>query len=200
MVPQNKSRGSGGIDGKSIYIDTEGTFRPERIAEIAKARGFDSDMTLDNIIVQEAIDSNQQEQIVKKIDSFITNDKNSKKFKLLVVDSVVTHYRAEYTGLEMLSERQQKLYRFMNALRKIAQLYGIAVVVTNQINSTPDSGKVRPDNPIGGNVMAHAVTYGVRLQITKLLFHTADIVISPYHPWGRIEFYITEKGIEDRLP
>jgi DNA repair protein RadA len=88
----------------------------------------------------------------------------------------------------------------MNELQKIAQLYGIAVVITNQINSTPDSGKVRADNPIGGNVMAHAVTYGVRLQITKLLFHTADIVISPYHPWGRIEFCISEKGIEDRLP
>jgi DNA repair protein RadA len=111
MVPQNKSKDGGGVDGKSIYIDTEGTFRPERIAEIAKARGFDSDMILDNIIVQEAIDSNQQEQIVKKIDSFIAKDKSSKKLKLLILDSVVTHYRAEYTGREMLSERQQKLYR-----------------------------------------------------------------------------------------
>jgi DNA repair protein RadA len=100
----------------------------------------------------------------------------------------------------MLSERQQRLYKFMNSLRKTAQIYGIAVVVTNQINSTPDSGKVCADHPVGGNIMAHAVTCGVRLQIAKLLFHTADIVISPYHPWARAEFYISEKGIEDRLP
>jgi DNA repair protein RadA len=193
IVPQDKSRG--GVSGKSIYIDTEGTFRAERIEEIAKARGFDPDMTLDNVILLEAQESETQERIVDKVDSLLED--KTERFKLLVVDSPVTHYRSEYIGLPMLRTRQQKIYRFMRRLVNIAQDYNIAVVVTNQINTTPDSQEMF-GNPIGGNAMRHAVTYGVRLSTHPGgLIHYATIVHSSYHPQKDTVFYIREKGLVD---
>jgi DNA repair protein RadA len=125
IVPQDKSEG--GVSGKSIYIDTEGTFRTERIATIAKARGFDLPMTIDRILTVQAEDSDQQERIVDDIDSLL----KAERYKLLVVDSPVTHYRSEYIGRANLPERQQRLYKFMRRLVEIARTYNIAVVVTN---------------------------------------------------------------------
>jgi DNA repair protein RadA len=193
IVPQDKS--NGGVCGKSIYIDTEGTFRAERIGKIAKARGFDHIMTADNTMIAEAQDSDQQEQVIDKIDFLLRN--KAERFKLLVVDSPVTHYRAEYIGRAMLPKRQQKLYRFMHRLKTIAQNYNIAVVVTNQINTAPDSQRPYPDGPIGGNAMSHSVTYGVRLWTRNQLFYDAVIVSSPYHPRNRTTFYIDTKGVVD---
>lgn len=94
ILPQDKS--NGGAGGKSIYIDTEGTFRAERIVEIAKARGFDPIMTLDNVMIEQLVNINTQEQVIGKIDSLLKNRDKNERFKLLVVDSPVTHYRAKY--------------------------------------------------------------------------------------------------------
>jgi DNA repair protein RadA len=130
IVPQDKSEG--GVCGKSIYIDTEGTFRAERIAQIASKRGFDPNMTLDNVIIREAQDIETQERILDDIDPLLKD--KTKGFKLLVVDSPVTHYRSDYIGRQNLPTRQQKLYRFMRRLVAIARTYNIAVVITNHIN------------------------------------------------------------------
>jgi len=123
LVPQDES--AGGVRGKSIYIDTEGKFTELRITQIATARGFDPNMALDNVIILEAQDIHTQERIMEDIDSLLTD--KTERFKLLVVDSPVTHYRCEYIG----PQRQQKLYRFMRRLLKVAHTYNIAVVVTN---------------------------------------------------------------------
>jgi DNA repair protein RadA len=138
LVPQDKS--DEGVCAKSIYIDTERTFREERITSIATARGFEPNMILDNVIILEAQDSQTQERIMGDIDSLLT-DKNE-RVKLLVVDSPITHYRSEYIGRENLPKRQQKLYAFMHRLVKVAHTYNIAVVVTNHINTTPNSRKL----------------------------------------------------------
>jgi DNA repair protein RadA len=161
---------------------------------IARARGFDLRTILDNILVVQTEDSEKQERIVGDIDSLL---KKTEGFKLLVVDSPVTHYRSEYIGRAMLSTRQQKVYRFMHRLLTIARTYNIAVVITNHINTTPDSQEMFA-RPIGGNVMGHAVTYGVRLS-THLggLIHYATILHSPYHHQKDAVFYIREKGLED---
>jgi DNA repair protein RadA len=195
IVPQDKSMG--GVCGKSIYIDTERTFRAERIAAIVKARGFDLRKTLDNIIIKQPANSNEQEQVIDKIDSLLKNNAKTERFKLLVVDSAVTHYRAEYIGRAMLPERQQKLYKFMRRLMTIAQAYNVAVVVTNQINTVPDSQRIHPDGPVGGNAVSHAVTYGVRLSTNNQIFYYAAIVKSPYHPRNSKTFRIGAKGLED---
>jgi DNA repair protein RadA len=194
LVPQDKSKEA--LSCKSIYIDTEGTFRPERIEVIAKGRGFDSNLTLDNVIILDAQDSETQERIVDNIDSLLKD--KTERFKLLVVDSPVTHYRSEYIGLPMLRTRQQKLYRFMRRLLKIAQDYNLAVVVTNQINTAPDSQSIHSHRPIGGNAMRHAVTYGVHLSThSGGHIHYATILDSPYHPQKDTVFYIRDRGVVD---
>ena len=194
IVPQEKIKG--GINGKSIFIDTEGTFRPQRLESIARARGFDPHITLDNVMIVEAQDSGQQELIADNIDSLLKN-KDSERFKLLVVDSPVTHYRSEYIERQMLSIRQQKLYKFMRRLVSIAHAYNIAVVITNHINTTPDSGEMFGDRPIGGNAMSHAVTYSVRLWTRNGFIYNAAILSSPYHPRNSTTFYISETGVND---
>ena len=156
IVPQDKSQG--GLCGKSIYIDTECKFRPERIVSIAQARGFNTSYTLSGILCVKAMTSHHQELILEKIVPLLEKDK---KIRLLVVDSIINNYRAEFSDARTLSERQQRLYQFMCRLSSIAQTYGIAVVVTNQVNysSHPDAAK-----PTGGNIIAHSSTYRISLR------------------------------------
>ncbi len=116
---------------------------------------------------------------------------------MLVVDSAVTHYRSEYIGRAMLPMRQQKLFRFMRLLLKLAHVHDMAVVVTNQINTTPNSRAIYSDRPIGENAMNHAVTYGIRLSTSNGFIRHAMILISPYHPQKDAIFYIRKKGVED---
>jgi DNA repair protein RadA len=184
------------LNGKAIYIDTENSFRPERIEAIANARGFDSQRILKNIHIVRALNSSYQEYIIKKaIARFI--EKEEKDIKLLVVDSMIAHYRAEFSGRAMLSERQQRLNNLMSTLSRIAQVYKIAVVVTNQIQATPDDLNSNRITPIGGNVMEHASTYRINLRHHIENSRTARLVKSPCHCNVDAEFAISDKGVSD---
>jgi DNA repair protein RadA len=169
---------------------TGGTFRPERIAS---ARGFHPNMTLDNVVIEQVTDS-KQEELIDKIESLLKNKGKTERFKLLIVDSPVTHYRSEYIGRAKLPERQQKLNRFMCRLANIAHEYNLAVVVTNHINTTANSRNMRR-MPAGGNVMGHAVTYSVRLWTLNQFIYHATIVGSPCHQLNTKSFYIGNKVI-----
>jgi RecA/RadA recombinase len=166
IVSQDKSKR--GAEGKCIYIDTEGSFRPERISGIAKARGFDSDLALENITLSQPQNSEEQELVVER---FILNDlarSGEKRAKLIVVDSPITHYKTEYTGLSEQSSKLQKLYWFMSNLRRIGQSYGVAIVVTNHASTIPDSNLVADidiKKPAGGNAIGYASTYSLYLKI-----------------------------------
>jgi DNA repair protein RadA len=196
IVPQDKSQG--GLCGKSIYIDTECKFRPERIVSIAQARGFNTSCTLSGILYVKAMTSHHQELILEKIVPLLQKDK---KIRLLVVDSIINNYRAEFSNARTLSERQQRLYQFICRLSNIAQTYGIAVVVTNQVNysSHPDTA-----NPTGGNIIAHSSTYRISLRRlhpnhndNSSVKIVAKIVGSLYHPENQAHFMLSKKGIED---
>jgi DNA repair protein RadA len=155
-------------------------------------------MTLDNVTIAEAADSAQQEGIVENIGFIISRNTDTlHKYKLVVVDSAISHYRSEYIGRAMLPKRQQKIFRFMRLLLKLAHSHNIAVVVTNQINTSPNSRAIYSDIPIGGNAMNHAVTYGIRLSTINGLIRHATMLISPYHAQKDAIFYIREKGVED---
>ena len=119
----------GGLDGGAVYIDTEGTFRPERLAQIAEARGMDPEAVLSKVMVARAYNSAHQELIAKDLGRII--EKN--KIKLVIVDSAVAHYRAEFLGRGTLAERQQRLNRFMHQLLRTAEIYNIAIILTNQV-------------------------------------------------------------------
>ncbi|MDG6995909.1 MAG: DNA repair and recombination protein RadA [Nitrososphaerota archaeon] len=182
----------GGLSGKAVYIDTENTFRPERIAEIARARGLDPDATLDGIIVAKAFNSSHQELILRELGAQVRNW----GVKLVIVDSAVAHYRAEFLGRGTLSERQQRLNRFMHSLVRTAEVYNLAVVATNQVQSSPDTFFGDPTKATGGHVVAHTSTY--RIYVRKSgKNRVARMVDSPYHAERETIFVLNERGIDD---
>jgi DNA repair protein RadA len=191
-VTVNLDKQLGGLNAGALYIDTENTFRPERIVSIARARDLDADRILDNILVAKAYNSAHQELIIEQTGPVI--DTNG--IKLVIVDSAVAHYRAEFLGRASLSERQQKLNKFMHILLRIAETYGVAVVATNQIQSSPDSIFGDALKPIGGHVVAHTSTYRVYLKRSGKN-RIARMVDSPYHPEREVLFTLAESGVED---
>ena len=190
LVQQSKSEG--GLNGKAIYIDSENTFRPERIFSIASARNLDPYKSLENIIVAKAYNSAHQELILEETGPII----DSNNVKLLIVDSAVAHYRAEFLGRATLSERQQKLNKFMHILVRIAETYAIAVMATNQIQSSPDAIFGDADRPAGGHVVAHTSTYRVYLKRSGKN-RIARMVDSPYHAEREVLFTLSELGVAD---
>lgn len=188
QLPEDKR----GLNGSAIYIDCENTFRPERVKEIAENRELDSSQILKNIYVVRAYNSSHLELIVKSLGDYV------KKFKakLVIVDSIISHYRAEYLGRGNLAERQQRLNSILHKLLRIAEIYNIAVVITNQVQAKPDVFFGDPTNPSGGHVLAHASTYRIYLKKAGDK-RIARMVDSPCHPMNEVKFRITEKGIED---
>jgi DNA repair protein RadA len=182
----------GGLEGGVIYVDTENTFRPERIVSISKARNIDHVSVLENIVVAKAFNSAHQELIIHEIGKIIENN----NIKLLVLDSAISHYRAEYLGRAMLSERQQKINRLMHILIRISETYKIAVILTNQIQSVPDTLFGDPFRPTGGNIIAHSSTYRIYLKKAGKN-RIARIVDSPYHPEIEALFSLGEEGVTD---
>ncbi|HEY7506588.1 MAG TPA: DNA repair and recombination protein RadA [Nitrososphaera sp.] len=190
MVQQD--RAAGGLSGKAIYIDTENTFRPERIASIARARGLDPQQALENIVVAKAYNSAHQELIIEETGPVI----EEKGVRLVIIDSAVAHYRAEFLGRATLSERQQRLNRFMHILVRMSETYEVAVLVTNQIQSSPDAVFGDPARPTGGNVVAHTSTYRIYLKRSGKN-RIARMVDSPYHAEREVLFTLTDRGISD---
>jgi len=182
----------GGLDGGVVYIDTEGTFRPERIVEIAQARGLNPDSILSRIMVARAYNSAHQELIVKDLGNMVAKH----GIKLVIVDSAVAHYRAEFLGRGTLAERQQRLNRFMHNLLRTAETHNLAVVMTNQVQSAPDSFFGDPTRATGGHVVAHTSTYRIYLRKAGKN-RIARMIDSPYHPERDAVFMLDERGIDD---
>ena len=191
-VMVQKSREEGGLEGGVLYIDSENTFRPERIVDIAKANDMDPSRVLDNITVARAYNSSHQVLILEEAGTIIRES----NIKLVIADSAVGLFRSEYLGRGTLSERQQKLNRFVHMLVKTAETYNCAAVATNQVMSSPDVFFGDPTKPIGGNVVAHTSTYRVYLKKSGKK-RIARMVDSPQHPEEEVIFAISEAGIVD---
>lgn len=182
-----------GLDGKVVYIDTEGTFIPERVFQIAESLGLDPHEALDNIFLARAYNSSHQELLTEHLFKFCPEN----NVKLVVVDSMIGHFRGEYVGRENLSERQQKLNSQLHKLLRLTEAYNIAVVITNQVQANPTAFFGDPNKPAGGNVMAHASTHRVYLRKGGKGTRIATVIDSPYLPEEKVRFKITEKGVED---
>ncbi len=186
---------NGGLNSDVIYIDTENTFRPERIKQIAEAQGLDSKKVLKRIMVARAFTSDHQMLLAEKIDSMI-REKNI-HVRLVIVDSLTSLFRTEYSGRGTLATRQQKLNRHLHTLQRIADIHNIAVYVTNQVMARPDIFFGNPTAAIGGHVLGHACQFRVYLRKSKGDKRIARLIDSPYLPEGEAIFRVTEKGIED---
>ena len=183
----------GGLGGNAVYIDTEGTFRWERIEAMARSKGLDPDVVMDNIYYIRAVSSDHQMAVVDELRELIPE----KNIKLVVVDSVTGHFRAEYPGRENLAMRQQKLNKHLHQLLSLAEVFNIAVVITNQVMARPDVFYGDPTVAVGGHVLGHAPGVRVQLRKSKGNKRIARVVDAPHLPEGEAVFAITEDGIED---
>ena len=185
----------GGASGKSVYIDTEGTFRPSRIRQIAEGLGANPEMVLKNILVARAFNSDHQILLLEKVSEMI---KNGEPIKLVVIDSLTAHFRAEYSGRGQLADRQQKLNRYLHDLMKLAEVNNVAVYVTNQVMSNPAQLFGDPTTAIGGNIVGHASTYRLYLRRARQGSRVAKLIDSPNLPDGEAVYFITNEGIKDK--
>jgi DNA repair protein RadA len=182
-----------GLGARAIYIDTENTFRPERIRDMAIGVGLDPVEVLRNIYYIRSYNTDQQLLIAEKAEEIV--DENN--IKLILIDSLTAHFRAEFTGRGMLADRQQKLNRHLMTLHRIADLHDLAVFVTNQVQARPDVFFGDPTRPIGGHVLAHSATTRVYLRKSKPPKRIARIFDSPNLPEREAVFTVTEQGIRD---
>ena len=185
----------GGGEGKAIYIDTEGTFRPEKLALIAERFGLDPKETIENVYYARAYNSDHQNRLLIQVCALMCEQ----KFSLLIVDSATALYRTDYTGRGELSNRQMSLAKFLRNLQKIADEHKIVVVITNQVVATVDGNAFGGNDkkPIGGHIMAHACQ--TRLYLKKGLKQNriCKIYDSPSLPEAEATYSITDRGIDD---
>lgn len=185
----------GGTGGMAVFIDTEGTFRPERIVQMSEGLKLDPKEVLKNIKIARAFNSDHQMLLAEKIEDLIKN--KGLNIKLVVVDSLTAHFRAEFIGRGTLAERQQKINKHMHVLLKLADRYNVAVYVTNQVMAKPDVFFGDPTEAIGGHIVAHNSTYRIYLRRGKKGTRVAKMVDSPNMPESEAIFVITEQGIKD---
>lgn len=183
----------GGFDGDIFYIDTEDTFRPERITQMARGHGLDPEQVLSRIHVARAYNSAHQMLLVDEIKRM----SKGLNVKMIIVDSLTSHFRAEYIGRGMLANRQQKLNRHLKDLKQLADINNALVLVTNQVHSKPDAMWGDPTKPIGGHILAHASTFRLYLRKAKGGRRIARLVDSPNLPDGECVYQVTEDGLRD---
>ncbi|MCS7125314.1 MAG: DNA repair and recombination protein RadA [Aigarchaeota archaeon] len=185
----------GGLAGGALYIDSENTFRIERIVQMAKFLGLNPDQVVERIIYAEAYNSDHQILLVEKADKVIKEN----NIRLIIVDSLTAHFRSEYAGRQSLPERQQKLNKHMHKLLRLARAFNAAAVVTNQVMARPDEYfSAMSVLPVGGHIVGH--TSHTRIYIRKAVgknTRIARLISSPYLPEGEAIFKITENGVED---
>lgn len=208
----------GGGEGKCLYIDTEGTFRydsahegsrvdpnkcrrPVRLLAVANRYGLSGEEVLDNVAYARAYNSDHQLQLLNQAAQMMTET----RFSLLVVDSATSLYRTDFMGRGELSSRQTHLAKFMRTLQRLADEFGIAVVITNQVVAQVDGGPSAmfnpdPKKPIGGNIIAHASTTRLSLKKGRGETRICKIYDSPCLPESDCMFAINEDGIGDPAP
>jgi len=189
----------GGLDGSCIYIDTENTFRPERIEQMVN--GIDGecaplDEILANIHIARAHSSDHQMLLVDSARELATELKETEKpVRLFVIDSLTALFRSEYAGRGTLAVRQQKLNRHLHDLFKLVDEHNAVGFVTNQVMSNPGILFGDPIKPIGGNIVGHTATFRLYLRKSKAGKRIARLVDSPNLPEGEAAFMLEQAGL-----
>lgn len=187
----------GGAEAKCIYIDTEGTFRPERLIAVAERYNINGDSVLDNVATARAFNSDHQTQLLIKASAMMAES----RYGLLIIDSATALYRTDFTGRGELAARQNHLARFLRLLLRLADEFGCAVVITNQVVAQVDGAASMfggdQKKPIGGNILAHASTTRLYLRKGRGETRICKIYDSPCLPESEATFAINADGIGD---
>ncbi|MCS7104914.1 MAG: DNA repair and recombination protein RadA [Thermofilaceae archaeon] len=180
----------GGLAGKAVYIDTEGTFSPQRVEAVAGR--VEVAKPLENIYVVRPMNVDElEETVIEDLPSLLRDNA-----RLIVVDSIIALYRAEFKGREMLAARQQRINYLLDWLKRYARHYNAVVAITNQVLSQPVPWGVAMKIPAGGNIIAHASTHRLVMRRAGDVW-VVEVFDSPTIPRGAAaRFVITEKGLE----
>jgi DNA repair protein RadA len=183
----------GGLGKGVVFIDTENTFRPERIIQMAQGKDLDPDKVLENIQVARAYNSADQILWAEKAAEMAQEGDTG----LIIVDSLTSQFRSDYVGRGTLADRQQKLNRHMHTLQRAGDLNNLSVIVTNQVMAKPDTFFGDPTAPIGGHIVGHTSTFRLYLRKSKGGKRVARLIDSPNLPDGEAIFMVTQEGIKD---
>jgi DNA repair protein RAD51 len=177
----------GGGQGKCLFIDSESTFRPNRILSIAQRFSLEGGETLDNIAYARAYNTDHQSALLIQAAAMMSEA----RFSVLIVDSAMALYRT----------RQTHLAQFLRQLQRLADEFGVAVVITNQVVAQVDGGASMfnpdPKKPAGGNIIAHASCTRLYLRKGRAENRICKIYDSPCLPETECTFAIMEDGIAD---
>lgn len=185
-----------GGEGKCLYIDTEGTFRPERLLAVAERYKLAAAGVLDNVSYARAYNTDHQTQLLFHASAMMAES----RYALLIVDSATALYRTDYSGRGELSARQMHMARFLRMLLRLADEFGVAVLITNQVVAQVDGAAMfaaDPKKPIGGNIMAHSSTTRLYLRKGRGETRICKIYDSPCLPESEAMFAINADGIGD---
>jgi len=188
QLPKDK----GGLAGKVLWIDSENTFRPDRIITIAKSMGLDPKKTLDNIIHSKAFNSTFQQIILEESETIIEKE----NIRLIISDSATGLFRSDYIGRGNLSNRQGALNKYVTRLSRISETYNCAVIMTNQVYKTPDLPFGDPTRPVGGDIVAHSSTYRIYFKKSGKN-RIAKMIDSPNHAETEVMFALSDSGVVD---
>lgn len=190
----------GGAEGKCLWIDTEGTFRPERVRCIAERFSLIVADVLDNIVYGRAFNTDHQFELLVEASALMVES----RFALLIVDSATALYRSEYIGRNELAARQGHLLRFLRGLQRLADTFGVAVIICNQVCAKVDTmpsftsaGGFSDKMPIGGHIMAHSSQTRLALRKGRGDARICKVYDSPSLPEAEASFIITQGGIAD---
>ncbi len=182
----------GGLNGSVLYIDTEATFRPERLMQMAPRFGLKPEDALKGVVYAEAYTSNHQTVLLENADEVIKEN----NVRLIIVDSVMSHFRSEYLGREMLAPRQQQLNKHLHKLMRLSRAFNTAAVITNQVLASPDAFFSKAVSPTGGHILGHMSHSRIFLRKGRSNVRIAKLTASPSLPEGEVPMRITERGIE----
>lgn len=182
----------GGLNGSVLFIDTESTFRPERVQQIAPRFGVKPQDVLKGIVYAEAYTSNHQIVLLENADEVIKEN----NVKLIVIDSVMSHFRSEYIGREMLANRQQQLNKHLHKLIRLGRAFNTSLVITNQVMASPDAFFSKAVAPVGGHILGHMSHNRIFIRKGRNNMRIAKLTASPSLPEGEAPMRITERGVE----
>ncbi|CAM2959997.1 MULTISPECIES: DNA repair and recombination protein RadA [Halobacterium] len=211
----------GGLHGRAVFIDSEDTFRPERIDDMVRGLSDETlqaameaheiegstddedtltelvDAFLDKIHVAKGFNSNHQMLLAEKAKEIASEHEDGDwPVRMLTVDSLTAHFRAEYVGRGELADRQQKLNKHLHDLEKVGNLYNAAVLVTNQVQSNPDAFFGDPTKPIGGNILGHKSTFRMYLRKSKNDKRIVKLVDAPNLADGEAVMRVQDEGLK----
>ncbi|CAL1370559.1 unnamed protein product [Linum trigynum] len=186
----------GGGEGKAMYIDAEGTFRPQRLLQIAERYGLNGADVLENVAYARAYNTDHQSRLLLSAASMMVES----RFALMIVDSATALYRTDFSGRGELSARQMHLAKFLRSLQRMADEFGVAVVITNQVVAQVDGSAIFAGpqiKPIGGNIMAHASTTRLALRKGRGEERICKVISSPCLAEAEARFQISPEGVTD---